>query len=110
MKKKKVSIPIFKGELVFIKDKNFKKVNKKYGYSIPESYGAVTFENESAKAFEYVVCFVDTNISLLAHEAVHVSNFVFKNIGVKLDLINDEVQAYFVGWIVDEMINFLNEK
>lgn len=108
MKAKKINIPIFRGTLTLIKDKNFKKVNKKYNLNISENYGAVSFQ-KNENGFEYFVCFIDTNKSLLMHEAIHICNYVFKNIGVRLDLENDEVQAYFTGWIVDEMIKFLKE-
>ena len=108
MQIKKISIPIFRGSLTLVKDKDFKKVNKMYNCNVPETFGAVTLENHD-EGFEYVVAFVDSNVGLLAHEAVHVCNYVFDNIGIQLDLKNDETQAYFIGWIVDEMDKFLNE-
>lgn len=110
MKTKTIEIPILYGKLTFIKSKSFKKTNKKYNLQIPSRFGAVTFRNQNAKGFECVVSFVDSNISLLAHEAVHVCNFIYENIGAKLDIENDEFQAYLIGWIVDEMLNFLNKK
>ena len=110
MKIKTINIPIYYGKLTFIKSKSFKKTNKKYKLAIPERFGAVTFRNQNAKGFECVVSFVDTNVSLLAHEAVHVCNFIYENIGAKLDIENDEHQAYIIGWIIDEMELFLKEK
>ncbi|WP_374440543.1 hypothetical protein [Epilithonimonas sp.] len=107
MKTKKINIPIYYGTLILIKDEDFTAVNKKYNHNIPESYGAVSFENKEAKNFEYVVVMVNTNISLIAHEAVHICNFIFKNVGIELDRNNDEPQAYLVGWIVDEIEKFL---
>lgn len=109
MKIKTINIPIFYGKLTFIKSKSFKKTNKKYKLNIPSRFGAVTFRNEAAKGFECVVSFVDTNVSLLAHEAVHVCGFILENIGAKKDVDNDEFEAYLIGWIVDEMEIFLKE-
>lgn len=110
MKIKTIDIPIFYGKLTFIKSKNYKRTNKRYEINIPSRFGAVTFRNEKAKGFECVVSFVDSNISLLAHEAVHVCGFILENIGAKKDIDNDEFEAYITGWVVDEMLNFLNEK
>lgn len=39
----------------------------------------------------------------VAHEAVHVVNRAFRHAGQSLDIINDEHQAYFTGWIVGEI-------
>lgn len=110
MKIKTIDIPIYFGKLTLIKSKNFKKTNEKFGVSIPDRFGAVTFRNEKADGFEVVVSFVDSNVSLVAHEAVHVCNFIYENIGAKLDILNDEPQAYLVGWIVEEIENFLKKK
>lgn len=109
MKIKTISIPIYFGKLTLIKGKNFKKTNEKFKVEIPSRFGAVTFRNEKADGFEVVVSFVDSNVSLVAHEAIHVCNFIYENIGAKLDIENDEHQAYITGWIVDEMETFLNE-
>lgn len=110
MKIKTIPIPIFKGEITFIKSKSFKKTEEKYKINIPSRFGAVTFRNENSEYFECVVSFIDSNLSLLAHEAVHVCNYVFDNVGIKLDADNDEAQAYLIGWIVDEMLKFINNK
>ena len=109
MKIKTIKIPIYFGKLTLIKSKNFKKTNEKYKLNIPSRFGAVTFRNEKADGFEVVISFVDSNVSLIAHEAIHACNFIYENIGAKLDIDNDEHQAYITGWIVDEIDEFLKE-
>jgi hypothetical protein len=64
-------------------------------------------KNES-KFKHYVVSFESNNNSLIAHEIVHLVNYIFLDTGVKLDLINDEAQAYLTGWLFEEIENFLN--
>ena len=108
MKIKTIPIPIYGGSLILIKDKNFKKTSKKYKLKLSAKYGAYSFENKKAKEFEYVISFVDDNPSLVAHESSHICNFIFKNIGAKLNTKNDEPQCYLIGWIVDEIEIFLN--
>lgn len=40
---------------------------------------------------------------VVAHEAVHIANYVFSECHITPDLINDEPQAYLIGWIVDRI-------
>ena len=39
----------------------------------------------------------------IAHEAKHLVNKIFQDIGQELDLENDEAECYLLGWIVDEI-------
>ena len=57
---------------------------------------------------QYVVCF-DSNPSnsLIAHEATHLTNILFKDFGFKLDVDNDEPQAYLLAWFVEQIDEFL---
>ena len=45
--------------------------------------------------------------SLIAHESVHLVNHLFEDWGIKLDLDNDEPQAYLTGWFVEQIDKFL---
>lgn len=61
---------------------------------------------------QYIIVVIDsTQITpgLIAHEAVHVVNYIFKSKGVDLDLENDEPQAYLEGAIVDMIHSVLHE-
>ena len=42
-------------------------------------------------------------ISTIAHEADHIVSFIFKRVGIKLDLDNDEPHAYLLGYIVEQI-------
>ena len=44
-----------------------------------------------------------TRITLrnVAHESVHAANFIFSDLGIRIDVDNDEPQAYLVGFIAD---------
>ena len=45
----------------------------------------------------------------IAHEALHVTSFLFDNRGLKLDMNNDEAQAYLLEWIVDIVFDVINK-
>lgn len=51
-----------------------------------------------------------TTYSVIAHECVHATNMTFQHHGMKLDLLNDEHQAYYVGYLVNKChVAFDNE-
>ena len=105
MKTKKIEIPIFTGTLIIHRDKDLKAVSKKYKTKSLEAYGAVSLRGESPR--EYIVAFEGYDPSLIAHEVVHVVNFIFLDCGQELDRVNDEAQAYLTGWVFEQIYNFV---
>lgn len=49
----------------------------------------------------------DSDINTISHEIVHAINFIYISRGIKLDLHNDEPQAYLTGWITEVTTKFL---
>jgi hypothetical protein len=45
---------------------------------------------------------------VIAHEAKHAVNEIFKSVGYELDVRNDEAECYFLGWLVDEICKQIN--
>ena len=45
----------------------------------------------------------DCKPDLIAHEAVHIANYIYKNAHIKHDFDNDEPFAYLVAWVVGEI-------
>jgi hypothetical protein len=82
-------------------------------YKLPGNwgeFGALTFEDKS-KYIHYVVAFTDANhLSNIAHEIVHIKNYIFLGINAKVDLHNDEPEAYLTGWLFDQINNFLKQQ
>ena len=44
---------------------------------------------------------------IIAHEAKHLVNTIFVDVGVELDRYNDEPEAYLLGWIVNRIHELL---
>ena len=111
MKVKKIEVPIYNYDLTIILTKDLNEVVKKYKLDGEfGNFGALTFEDKS-KYRHYVVAFTDSNhLSNIAHEIVHIKNYIFLGINAKVDLHNDEPEAYLVGWLFDQINNFLNNK
>lgn len=46
----------------------------------------------------------------IAHESIHAADFLFEQISAKHDFDNPEPYAYLVGWITNEVYEFIQEK
>lgn len=112
MKTKKINIPIYFGRLVIHQDKNWNKINKKYDCFATKSFEAFVFDQEKKSGRKEIIACFGKNPSqgVIAHEAVHVVNNIFKNGLMKLDEENDENQAYLTGWVVSEINKFVKIK
>ena len=75
------------------------------------SYGAWAWDKMSEQGHGlYALFHPDASGELVAHEAVHLTNAVFRRCCMKLDLKNDEPQAYLTGWIAGQIANALASK
>lgn len=101
---KKIKIPIYSAilKIIITDDPEYKDVNKKFKTRANANYDAFTFTDIENGDFCIVVA-PDTTNSTVCHECVHLTNYVFKYYGVKLDLKNDESQAYLTGWFFDNI-------
>jgi thiaminase len=50
------------------------------------------------------------NHGVIAHESKHIVNLIFKEINYLIDMDNDEVECYLLGWVVNEINKVINEK
>ena len=111
MKSKKIEVPIYGFDLTIILTKDLNEVVKKYKLQGNwGEFGALTFEDKS-KYRHYVVAFTDANhLSNIAHEIVHIKNYIFLGINAKVDLHNDEPEAYLTGWLFDKIYEFFKQQ
>lgn len=110
MKSKRIKVPIYGGELVIKLVKNWKKVNKKFGFEIGDDWDGVTFRSiENNQYFCNVYFLGKPSISTMVHESVHAVNDIFKYRHAKLDIDNDEHQAYFTEWVFTQIENYFEE-
>jgi len=109
MKKKTIKIPIYCGKLTIVIDKDLSWVENRFKTPSLKNYGAVTLKDES-KYRHYVVAFEYSTGSIIAHEIVHIINYIYLDCGIHLDRDNDEHQAYLTGWLFDEIDKFINNK
>jgi hypothetical protein len=109
MIKEEIQIPIYRGRLVMILTDDLTELNKEYNLNFTNSFGGGVFNITDEEGYtKFFVAFDnDWDNSLIAHEAVHLVNDIFKHKCIKLDPDNDEAQAYFTGWIFEKCEEFL---
>lgn len=108
MRKKTINIPIYGGKLTIVLDKDLSYIENKYKTKSLKDFGAVTLKDES-KYRNYILGFEYSTGSIIAHEIVHLINYIYLDCGIELDRVNDENQAYLTGWLFEEINNFLNK-
>lgn len=108
MKITTIDIPIYQCKLTIILDKDLSCVEDKYNTKSLEDFGAVTLRDTEDR--HYVVAFTDKkHLSNIAHEIVHIKNFLYLDCAMELDRHNDEPEAYLTGWLFDQIHDFIKK-
>lgn len=104
---KEIKIPIYGGKIIFIYGE-LSYIKSKYNLNFnPDDYDAIVFDVEEKDQF--ILAFSNIKESTLVHEIIHLVNNIFKSRNIKLDIDNDEPQAYLAGWIANELYTFIKE-
>lgn len=98
------SIPLYFGFIKVVFTNNFNKANEKLNLKIKEDmscFGAFVQGGRDEKKVSYYAAIFPKKPthSMIAHEVVHVVNWILEDRRVKLDPFNDEAQAYLTGWV-----------
>lgn len=106
-----INVPIFNFDFTVIIYENDEEIleffdNAKFDIEIEEHLGFLLNEEDMTylvlRSGEYNSINYPTP-GIIAHESKHLVNQIFKEIRQKLDVDNDEVECYLLGWIVDEV-------
>jgi hypothetical protein len=108
MKEITIDIPIYQCKLTIVLDKDLSYIENKYGTKSLSDYGAVTMRVPN-KFSEYVTAFEYSEGTIIAHEIVHLKNYIYQDAGIELDRFNDEPEAYLTGWLFKQIETFLNK-
>lgn len=108
MIKETIDIPIYQCKLTIILDKDLSYVEKKYGTKSLCDYGAITMRVPHEFS-EYIMAFEYSDGTIIAHEIVHLKNYIYQDKGIELDRFNDEPEAYLTGWLFRQIETILNK-
>lgn len=103
MKIKKHKVPLYFEKIRIVVTNNpaklLKKENIKYDFDVNIYEAFVQLNKKDTTLYIRP----KAKPSIIAHEAVHIVNEIFKRVQIRPDLDNDEPQAYLMGWIVDKI-------
>lgn len=121
---KKFQLPLYQGSkrsalhVIITDEYNWNKTCKKLrSYSDQElelgqykemAACAIDLEKNGSMTF-FIVLTKDRGLDFntLSHEAIHIKNKIWKSRGIKLDVNNDEPEAYFMGWLMEKLSGIL---
>ena len=109
MTRKKIKIPIYQGTLDIAIFDNYEKSEYQFDGDFEPSY--YDFAGYSIMNNKYYLVIINkihnkdeiTTIGTIAHEALHVTNKIMRDCGIEIDLSNDEVQAYLLSYITEQI-------
>ena len=98
-------IPIFGGRLRFIICEKLDEIELRYRLGDTSDCDAISFKTKDKFSERvYVMAFNRNAVKnhIIAHEALHITNFILYDINHVSSYTNDEVQAYLLTWIVKQ--------
>lgn len=115
--KKCKSLPIYFGYLEIIVAKSLANAVKQcpeYGITQEEdwdTFGGFAMCRRKKSGSKVYGIFLGPKCSVrgISHEANHIKNYIFKEIGYRPDLDNDEAESYLMGYITGEISDFYNK-
>ena len=101
--KKIIKVPIYDYKITIIVSDTFEEANKLY----PEMHQCSACVLESPT--ESVIVIPPNQLGTLAHECVHLKNNIWTYIGYKPTSDNDEVDAYLIQYLFNEVYKVVDK-
>lgn len=101
--KKIIKVPIYDYKITIIVSDTFEEANKLY----PEMHQCNACVLESPT--ESVIVIPPNQLGTLAHECVHLKNNIWTYIGYKPTSDNDEVDAYLIQYLFNEVYKVVDK-
>jgi len=114
---KVMDMPIYRGRFIILLTNQTSQVKKHFPFFPNESdepYACTLHGSyEDIESFAIVLNPWNNTSSItdgcVAHECLHLVNYIFANRNINYDLDNDEPAAYLINWLVDQTYSFLRE-
>ncbi len=102
----KIEIPIYNGDFYIVFSDDFSKDAKRHGFDLISGSGecsAIALRSKSRLLYMLMLNNLKVRPDLVAHEAVHIVNYIFDDHGVDISLDHDEHYAYMLDWVVEKV-------
>ncbi len=116
MRKKWFSIPIYHGKLLVVFCDDFIVGAKQFGIYLSKNADdclGLALRKTQTGPSEYTIFIKSKSIddhAVIAHEALHVTNYILEDRCVEASFSNDEPQAYLLSWVVDCIYKTIGQK
>lgn len=115
--KSHIRIPLYGGVITVVisdEDNVYEAAKRNFGIDQESIKGndAVTLARvrvSDVRVYPVVFSGQNTTPGLIAHEAKHLVNSIFLDIGIKADLHEDEAECYLLMWIVNRIWELKNK-
>lgn len=110
---KTIKVPLYFADILVIESDDHKAVSKKYlgGYNLSNDGAFVDRIYNDDGEIDYLVWFRNNpSVKDIAHESLHLVSYIFEDRNIHFDFNNHEAWAYMIGYIYDQLFNFLNKQ
>lgn len=98
-------IPIYGSQVLLVRNQgDLERACDKLGVELPpkNTDGICVEADYHDGTTKFILAWLSKDVSVLAHEAVHLSQFILVRAGIDPRDSHGETMAYLVGWIVDK--------
>ena len=98
------TVPFFDSQVTFVRTQSeLERACDKMGVELPDKRadGICIQSDYDTGVTKFILGWMNKDPSVLAHEAVHLAQFILLRAGIDPRDSNGETMAYVVGWIVD---------
>lgn len=103
--KKDINIPIFRLKLKIVVVDDIEEALK-INPNINTEADSCVIDYNNGKA---TIIIASNDMSVIAHECLHVKNAIWNRIGYSPNLVNDGVDAYLLGYIMEEVLKVVEK-
>lgn len=107
-----IKIPIYHGKLWIKFSNDFIKDAKKIGVDLQPNaneFLGLAFRKKQSGAGAYCIMIGRNTPDIIAHECLHVVNYIFHDRSISINTENDEAQCYLLSWVVTQ-VELVNQK
>ena len=103
--KKDINIPIFELKLKIVVVDDIKEALE-INPNIDTEADSLVIDNNNGTA---TIVIASNDMSIIAHECLHVKNAIWNRIGYSPQVLNDEVDAYLLDYIMTEVLKVVEK-
>lgn len=107
IRKQEFKVPLYNNKFSVILYEKVEEVTSIIGTDNLENLNGCVVKNEEGLHLLLDISKGVPSPGIIAHEAKHLVNYIFIDLGIELSLYNDEPEAYLLTWVVNAIHEIL---